>query len=608
MHEGFDIGHDFHNGADFQHFADLAHVVLAEVGALVVVLHQFLGLFHGFGGGGEDGDAAAVLDIHGSAGGGGDRLDVLAAGSDDHADDFGVHEDFGMLRGILGEFGAGAVDGLLHFAEDMQAGLMRLTHGLAHDLGGQAGDLDVHLHGGYAFGGTGNLEVHVAEGIFVAEDVGQHDEVIAFLDEAHSHAGDRIGNRHARVHEGQAAAAHRGHRGGTVGFQRFGHHADGEGEAVARGDDGLEGFFGQRAVADFAAGHADGLHFAHGEGREVIVQHEGLGHVAGERIHALVVRGAAERGHAQGLRFTAREQRGAVGAGQDAGLDFNGAHGLGVAAVDAGAFVKDALAHDLLFDVADDVADGGEGLFVFAIGRIGLEGFDDLFLHELAGVLAGHLFGHAHGGFEAGSGGKLFDAGEQGRVVFLRGEGHLRLARELAQLDLRFDEGLDFLAAPFEGVDDHVFGNEGGFAFNHDQRVGGSGEHDVQVAFGHFLDGGVQDELAVDAADASAGDGFGEGQGRQHDGGGSGRDGEHVGFVFLVGGNDAGEHLHVFGEALGEQRADRAVDEAGNEGFALGRTADFAAEEAAGDTARGIHALGIFHGQREEAAVEVEGL
>ena len=131
-----------------------------------------------------------------------------------------------------------------------------------------------------------------------------------------------------------------------------------------------------------------------------------------------------------------------------------------------------ALAHDLLFNVADDVADGGEGLFVFAIGRIGLEGFDDLFLHELAGVLAGHLFGHAHGGFEAGSGGKFFDAGEQGRVVFLRGEGHLRLACELAQLDLRFDEGLDFLAAPFEGVDDHVFGNKGGFAFNHDQRVG----------------------------------------------------------------------------------------------------------------------------------------
>ena len=297
-----------------------------------------------------------------------------------------------------------------------------------------------------------------------------------------------------------------------------------------------------------------------------------------------------------------------MGAGQDAGLDFDGAHGLGVAAVDAGAFFEDATAHDLLLDVADDVGHGGEGLFVFAVGRIGLEGFDDLVLDELAGFLAGELFGHAHGGFEAGFGGEFLDAGEQGRVILGGGEVDLGLPGELAQLDLRFDEGLDFLAAPFEGVDDHVFGHEAGFAFHHDQRVGGGGEHDVQVAFGHFPDGGVQDELPVDAADASAGHGLGEGQGRQHDGGGSGRDGEHVGFVFLVGGNDAGEHLHVFGQALGEQRADRAVDEAGNEGFALGGTTDFAAEEAAGDASGGVHALGVFHGQREEAAVAVERL
>ena len=93
----------------------------------------------------------------------------------------------------------------------MKAGFMRLAHGLAHDFGGQAGDLDVHLHGGHAFGGAGDLEVHVAEGVFITEDVGQHDEVVAFLDEAHSYAGDRSGDRHARVHEGQAAAAYRGH-------------------------------------------------------------------------------------------------------------------------------------------------------------------------------------------------------------------------------------------------------------------------------------------------------------------------------------------------------------------------------------------------------------
>ena len=43
-----------------------------------------------------------------------------------------------------------------------------------HDLGAQAADLDVHLQGGDAFGGTGNFEIHVAEMIFGALDVGQN--------------------------------------------------------------------------------------------------------------------------------------------------------------------------------------------------------------------------------------------------------------------------------------------------------------------------------------------------------------------------------------------------------------------------------------------------
>jgi hypothetical protein len=38
--------------------------------------------------------------------------------------------------------------------------------------------------------GAGDLEVHVAEMILVAEDVGQHREALAFLDQAHGDAGD----------------------------------------------------------------------------------------------------------------------------------------------------------------------------------------------------------------------------------------------------------------------------------------------------------------------------------------------------------------------------------------------------------------------------------
>jgi hypothetical protein len=52
-------------------------------------------------------------------------------------------------------------------------------------------DLDVHLQRGDAVFGTGDLEVHVAQVIFVTENVGQDGELVAFLDEAHGDTGNR---------------------------------------------------------------------------------------------------------------------------------------------------------------------------------------------------------------------------------------------------------------------------------------------------------------------------------------------------------------------------------------------------------------------------------
>ena len=56
-------------------------------------------------------------------------------------------------------------------------------------------DLDVHLDRGDALAGAGDLEVHVAQRVFDALDVGQ-DGVLALGravlgDQAHRHAGDR---------------------------------------------------------------------------------------------------------------------------------------------------------------------------------------------------------------------------------------------------------------------------------------------------------------------------------------------------------------------------------------------------------------------------------
>ena len=60
-----------------------------------------------------------------------------------------------------------------HLLQDVQAPVARLRERLLHDLLADAADLDVHLQGGDPFGRPGDLEVHVAEMILVAEDVGE---------------------------------------------------------------------------------------------------------------------------------------------------------------------------------------------------------------------------------------------------------------------------------------------------------------------------------------------------------------------------------------------------------------------------------------------------
>src|SRR5690606_6444831 len=99
-------------------------------------------------------------------------------------------------------------------AEDMEAGMERLVQGGLHDFLGDALDLDVHLQGGDALGGTRHLEVHVAEMVLVAEDVGQYGVAFRVLDKTHGDTGHRRLEGHTGVHQGEAGTAHRGHGAG----------------------------------------------------------------------------------------------------------------------------------------------------------------------------------------------------------------------------------------------------------------------------------------------------------------------------------------------------------------------------------------------------------
>ncbi len=47
---------------------------------------------------------------------------------------------------------------------------------------------------------TSHLEIHVAEMIFVAEDVGENRELLAFEDQAHGDTGDRTEQRNTGIH------------------------------------------------------------------------------------------------------------------------------------------------------------------------------------------------------------------------------------------------------------------------------------------------------------------------------------------------------------------------------------------------------------------------
>ena len=135
----------------------------------------------------------------------------------------------------------------------MHARFLGLGQCHLHDFLGDALDLDIHLQGRDTARGTRHLEVHVAQVIFITQDVGQHGETVGVLDQTHGDTRHMRLHGHACIHQRQAAAADRSHRRGTVGLGDFRHHTHGVGEFFLGWQHGHESTLGQTAVADFAA-------------------------------------------------------------------------------------------------------------------------------------------------------------------------------------------------------------------------------------------------------------------------------------------------------------------------------------------------------------------
>ena len=168
----------------------------------------------------------------------------------------------------------------------------------------------------------------------------------------------------------------------------------------------------------------------------------------------------------------------------------------------------------------------------------------------------------------------------------------------------RGDELLDLAVGDVQRVEDLGLGDLVGAGLDHQDRLVGAGDDEVEVglALGQVRPRRVDDEVAVDLADAHGADGLRERDVGHHQGGGGAVHPEDVVGVHVVDRQRHRHELRLVVPALGEQRAQRAVDHAGDERALLAGTT-LALEERAGDLARGVHALLDVDGQRQEVDV-----
>ena len=179
----------------------------------------------------------------------------------------------------------------------------------------------------------------------------------------------------------------------------------------------------------------------------------------------------------------------------------------------------------------------------------------------------------------------------------------LLLAGLLAQLVLGLAEPLDLGVGDVERVEDLGLGDLVGAGLDHQDGLLGAGDHQVERALEQPLLVGVDEEVALRVlADAHGADGRREGDVGDHQRGAGAVHREDVVGVLVVDRHRDRDELRLALPALREERAQRAVDHARGEGGLLAGAA-LAAEEAAGDLARGVHALLHVHGQREEVDV-----
>lgn len=168
----------------------------------------------------------------------------------------------------------------------------------------------------------------------------------------------------------------------------------------------------------------------------------------------------------------------------------------------------------------------------------------------------------------------------------------------------RLDRGLHLLVAEHHRAEHHFLGELAGLRFDHQHGLFRTRHDQVEVGLFQGAVGRVQQIFAGPIADPRGTDRACERDAGQGQCGRGPQQRRNIRIDIRIDRHDRGHDLGLVLEALGEQRADRAIDQARSQGFLLVRT-PFALEEAARDLAGGVGPLLIIHGQGEEVAAGI---
>ena len=307
-----------------------------------------------------------------------------------------------------------------------------------------------------------------------------------------------------------------------------------------------------------------------------------------------------ERHGRQRLRFAAGENRRAVGGGQVAHFAPDGADFVRAAAVQALALVENHVAHGLLLHVVVEVLVNQRGflhqfLLGVARGEFGLQRIE----HVAALVL--------HRAARSDGVGLVVEFADDSLAQFFVvdfvavGAFHI-LAQFLGQFDLDGAVFLDLFVGELDGSEHHFLRNLLHLALDHQNVVDRTADHDVQVAFGHLRESGVDGVLAVLAYDAHFRNRAAERNVRHGQCGRCGQSGQRIGLNILVRRNQVHRDVNFGVVVRGEQRAQGTVDQTCREHLRVVGLA-FAFHEAARiAAARGVFLL-VFDLQGHEVGV-----